>query len=1013
MPRHIHPTPFVIKPPADLVEKHPELRRLSHTISMQFAGGVQKREGLTAVVTEEALQVMGRFLWDALPQSVHADFDKVHKNAGAAILPIIVESGKADVQALPWETLLHPELGFLGKHKGFTLSRRMGKPTASPPNLQKGPLRVLLFTSLPDDVDAEHGRLNVEEEQIQVQEALMPWISKGLVELEMPDDGRFSTLKELLDSFHPHVLFLSGHGMFHDKRISDEASYGEFLFEGETGDSHPIRENAIAEALVGMGVQLIVLSACESGKAASDALTNGLAQSLSSQGVPHVIGMRESVLDLAGIQFTRALCDDLAKQEQVDSALQFARIAIQKPFKDPSTGSGHASRRETDLSTAAELSMGQWCLPMLISPDPATPLIDWDFQPQEITTRFVSKSLETISLPQRFVGRRAEMRQYKSDIFKGRIQKLLITGPGGQGKTSLAGKLALDLQARDYRVFAWSARPENPWRDFEFNMELALNEAPAKRYDHFRPRFESDGERAKFMLDLLMEQFKDRVVFFLDNLETAQNPEGEHEITDGTVAAWMETLQKAEKTTLLVTSRWNLPDWDGERLLLTRASYGDFLQMAQQMALRGQLGRSFLAERQRLKHVYDALGGNSRGLEFFAAATLTMESEEEEAFLEKLAQTKGELQANMAIEAIHAHLPEAAKTFLTRLPAHQDPVPAEGMIKLGLDLPEEDPQSLLERLLAVSLVEAQYEPDYEAVQYQCSPLVTDWMREKNLLDGDLKWLDVVADYHVYLRKNERHTLSQSIITHSALRRAGRNADANRLTLDYIVGPFTRAGLYATLLTEWLPPVLNSEDLKTKGDAIGWVGRLHLDLGSYETALTYLKQSLAICQQIGDKAGLCVTLFNMGHIHVQNDQMQEAVSAWVKVYTIAKPMGLANVLQALSKLAPQLGMPEGLEGWEQLAQRMQGGQGENQNEEKSELEQIEEFVTDLVKAAKERNESAPKYFDHVSKFAVDPNAPPHVQELGNVLKQYMSGVKKPDLSKLPKEIAEIVRKAIEE
>ena len=191
-----------------------------------------------------------------------------------------------------------------------------------------------------------------------------------------------------------------------------------------------------------MGVQLVVLSACESGKAPSDELTHGLAQRLSAQGIPHVVGMRESIYDTAGIKFARALCDDLAKQEQVDSALQAARIAIQTPFKD-------ISRRETEVTGAAEeLSFGQWCLPMLISPNPAEPLVNWDFQPREIQKQYTSKSLNTISLPPRFVGRRAEMRKYKSDIFKGAIQKLYITGPGGQGKTSLAGKLALDLQAR-------------------------------------------------------------------------------------------------------------------------------------------------------------------------------------------------------------------------------------------------------------------------------------------------------------------------------------------------------------------------------------------------------------------------------------------------------------------------------------------------------------------------------------------------------------------------------------
>jgi len=80
--------------------------------------------------------------------------------------------------------------------------------------------------------------------------------------------------------------------------------------------------------------------------------------------------------------------------------------------------------------------------------------------------------------------------------------------------------------------------------------------------------------------------------------------------------------------------------------------------------------------------------------------------------------------------------------------------------------------------------------------------------------------------------------------------------------------------------------------------------------------------LAIRQQIGDLSGLCATLFNIGHIHAQNNEFQEAVSAWVMVYDIAKRIGNAQALQALSNLAPQLGLPSGLDGWETLLQRIQ-------------------------------------------------------------------------------------------
>jgi hypothetical protein len=63
---------------------------------------------------------------------------------------------------------------------------------------------------------------------------------------------------------------------------------------------------------------------------------------------------------------------------------------------------------------------------------------------------------------------------------------------------------------------------------------------------------------------------------------------------------------------------------------------------------------------------------------------------------------------------------------------------------------------------------------------------------------------------------------------------------------------------------------------------------------------------------------------MGFIYLQNEEVQQAVQAWVTVYRLAKPMHLAEVLAALEKLAGQLGLPGGLAGWEKLAQQMEEG-----------------------------------------------------------------------------------------
>lgn len=88
-------------------------------------------------------------------------------------------------------------------------------------------------------------------------------------------------------------------------------------------------------------------------------------------------------------------------------------------------------------------------------------------------------------------------------------------------------------------------------------------------------------------------------------------------------------------------------------------------------------------------------------------------------------------------------------------------------------------------------------------------------------------------------------------------------------------------------------------------------------GDYETALNYLKQSLAIAQQIGDKSGECVTTINLGHIHWQNDDQKSAMKCWSEAYLIAKKMNHAQALDALESIAEQLDLDGGLAGWEKL------------------------------------------------------------------------------------------------
>jgi len=70
-----------------------------------------------------------------------------------------------------------------------------------------------------------------------------------------------------------------------------------------------------------------------------------------------------------------------------------------------------------------------------------------------------------------------------------------------------------------------------------------------------------------------------------------------------------------------------------------------------------------------------------------------------------------------------------------------------------------------------------------------------------------------------------------------------------------------------------------------------------------------------------------TLFNIGHIHLQNKELEEAMKAWITVYGMAKKIGLAQALDALENLAGGLGLRgKGLEAWERLLNQTQEGPG---------------------------------------------------------------------------------------
>ncbi len=937
MSAHLH-APLVLQPPTDLPSRFPHLLSLAQQLSLKYVHRY--------VVTEQDLQTVGDALW----QTLGADeaLAAARQAAGTRILPLILESADPLIQSLPWECLHHPEHSFLGKHPGFSLTRCLSAASSATAEPPKGPLKVLLFTALPDDLDQEKERLDMESEQTNVLEALDPLIHQGLVQLTTPDDGRFDHFKTLLREQEFHLVFLSGHGQFNaDPLLGPTGAW--FLFEGADGRSDPVEGKKLAQAFLGTTVQAMVLSACQSGKSASADLGASLAVRLLQTGLPHVVGMRESILDVAGIHFAHALCKALGRQERLDVALQAARGAI---AKSPALA---GPRR--DVSGATEQSWGQWCLPLLYGWDPAQPLIDWQFQPippQPPLARY--HEIAGMVLPAAFIGRRRELRELGQLVYGDRPGQCLLTGAGGQGKTSLAGRLAQRLEARGWLVRAYTAAERgNSWSSFLSQLKSLLkDESLRNEVNDALLGCQTEPDEAQIWLRALMQQTGNKLALVFDNLETLQDP-ATGRITDDAVAAWLDACQPGSDPApvVLVTSRWAIPSWEGDQRVrrpLGTPLYGDFLRYHQQLG-----GAPWGAER--LRRLYVALGGNFKGLEFFHA--LNQVAGDDEAFLQQLEQSRKELQLYMAVEKLVGYLLPAERELLNRMRAYLAPTFADGVRIVAQDLAE--PERLLRRLVGLSLVEVEMEPELRLPRYRLSPVMADWLQEHDPEPAsDIR--QRAARYQRWVHDNLRFSLDQALIAHEALRQSGLDDEAARLALDRIVPYFTRIGLYHTLLKDWLPALRESRNPKLRAAALNQSGntcvhvgqydeakpfleessaifwaighragegatlanlsQIYQARGDYDTALKYLEESLAILRAIGDRQGLCPTLFNMGSIYLANNEPQQARICFVKTYRIAKEIGYAEALMNLEKLAKQHG-GSGLEDWERLSQQTNG------------------------------------------------------------------------------------------
>ena len=255
-------------------------------------------------------QLYGMLFPGELAKVIEAALDATAANEH---LRIVIESKDGKALSLPWELATRAGGGHLALQGNVSIVRTTGGIAPSAAELHAPPLRVLVLLASPDG----EARLDFNQEQDILLDALEPLQRKGLVRLDFAEEGNTGALERALKQDRYDVLHLWDHGNFHQGIGSGERGVGYFAFEDEKYEVDPVAAPELLNIVRGEHCpKLVVLSGCLTSRTNHDALS-GMAQAL-AQEIPAVIGFQFPMLVDVAQAFSGTFYDAMARGDRLD-----------------------------------------------------------------------------------------------------------------------------------------------------------------------------------------------------------------------------------------------------------------------------------------------------------------------------------------------------------------------------------------------------------------------------------------------------------------------------------------------------------------------------------------------------------------------------------------------------------------------------------------------------------------------------------------------------------------------
>ncbi|CBN55057.1 MULTISPECIES: tetratricopeptide repeat protein [Kamptonema] len=340
----------------------------------------------------------------------------------------IDEQGMPEIAALPWEFMCVParaNLGtiWMGTVPDLVFSRRRSQWIAAQPiQLESDEkLRIALIISAPSNLPpVAYEPVQAALEKLAVEQAkrveLLPIISSANPE----------TIDTIL-SKDPHIFQFIGHG-----RMKNEGKQevGEIaLVDPDFNEAMWVDADYFSELFNQHRPGVVMLQACEGGMLSSSQAFVGVASKVVQQNVPVVVAMQYEVTNSTASRFALRFYQQLAAEDPVDIAVQYARRAIalgptqyrKRDFATPvifmRVRDGYLFKRQSASSQSNQ-------------------------QPDSSLTG-IPENLPRSGVVQ-FVGRERELETLHQQLQENeRVAVSAIAGMGGIGKTELALQYAL------------------------------------------------------------------------------------------------------------------------------------------------------------------------------------------------------------------------------------------------------------------------------------------------------------------------------------------------------------------------------------------------------------------------------------------------------------------------------------------------------------------------------------------------------------------------------------------